>query len=88
MARYNDADATFKAFENAAWYNNADRDDVAEELLLDSPTVDAVPVANGQWVYYNNNGWRVCPHCKDRRRTFTLDNYCPNCGAKMHGGNE
>lgn len=38
------ADALFKAFENAAWYNNADRDDVAEELLLDAPTIDAVPV--------------------------------------------
>lgn len=34
-----DADALFKEFENAAWYNNADRDDVAEELLLDAPTV-------------------------------------------------
>lgn len=35
-----DADALFKAFEKAAWFDNADRDDVAEELLLDAPTID------------------------------------------------
>ena len=50
------------------------------------PAVDAAPVVHGKWIYYNNNGWRVCSHCKDRRRTFTLDKYCPNCGAKMDGG--
>lgn len=37
-------DALFSEFENAGWYDNADRDDVAEELLLNAPTVDAVSV--------------------------------------------
>lgn len=35
-----DADALFKAFEKAAWYNNADRDEIAEELLLQMPTIE------------------------------------------------
>lgn len=35
-----DASALFEAFERAAWFDNADRDDVAEELLLDAPTID------------------------------------------------
>lgn len=39
-----DADELFKDFEKSAWFNNADRDDVAEELLLNAPTIDAEPV--------------------------------------------
>lgn len=39
-----DADALFKTFEEHGWYNNADRDEIAERLLLEQPTVDAVPV--------------------------------------------
>ena len=39
-----DADALFKEFERTAWYNNADRDEIAEEVLLQMPTIDAVPV--------------------------------------------
>lgn len=42
--KYVDADLLFKAMENAAWYDNADRDDIAEELLLNFPAADAVPV--------------------------------------------
>lgn len=35
-----DASALFEAFERAAWFDNADRDDVAEELLSNAPTID------------------------------------------------
>ncbi len=45
--------ALFKAFERAAWYNNADRDEIAEEILLQIPTVNAVvlPCKVGDTVY-------------------------------------
>lgn len=39
-----DADALFAEFENAKWYDNKDRDLVAEDILLDAPTVDAAGV--------------------------------------------
>ena len=39
-----DADALFAEFENVGWYNNADRDEVAERLVLQAPTIDAVEV--------------------------------------------
>lgn len=35
-----DADALFGEYERAAWYNNADRDEIAEEVLLQMPTID------------------------------------------------
>ena len=34
-----DADALFKAFQRAGWYNNADRDEVADAIVLDAPTI-------------------------------------------------
>lgn len=48
-----DSDALFKEFERAAWYNNADRDEIAEEILLQMPTIDAVLVVR-------------CGECKHR----------------------
>lgn len=40
MPRYIDADALFKKFEDEEWYDNFDRDEIAEDLLLNAPTVD------------------------------------------------
>ena len=34
-----DSDKLFQMMENTGWHNNADRDGVAEELLLNTPTV-------------------------------------------------
>lgn len=34
-----DADALFRVMENMPWYDNADRDEVAEELVMDAPTI-------------------------------------------------
>ena len=34
-----DADALFEEYEKTGWYNNADRDEVAEKILLDAPTI-------------------------------------------------
>ena len=36
-----DADVLFTEFENAKWYDNNDRDLVAEDILMDAPSVDA-----------------------------------------------
>ena len=50
------------------------------------PAADVAPVRRGRWIY--GNGYRSCPICHDGRRTIVMDNYCPNCGAKMDGGTE
>lgn len=34
-----DADALFRAMEDADWFNDADRDEIAERLVLDAPTI-------------------------------------------------
>ena len=62
-------------------------------IIDDAPTVDAVEVVHGEWIHhYYDSGEPIddkwycseCHMCNDHRRTW----YCPNCGAKMDGGNE
>ena len=56
------------------------------------PAADVAPVRHGRWIEYQKYTFGVmydCSICDDR----ILDNghswnYCPNCGAKMDGGNE
>lgn len=55
---------------------------VSANTVDKAPTVDAVPVRHGRW----NNGYEVqnCSECGYRgKRSYK---YCPNCGAKMDGG--
>ena len=64
--------------------------------LNDAPAVDAVEVVHGHW--YEHYGITICSHCQamfdtDLKMlqvpsTWEMPNYCPNCGAKMDGGNE
>ena len=64
------------------------------------PVVDAVPVVHGEWISVDGTSecdeWD-CSVC-ERRLTFgellnaedvyEWNHYCPNCGAKMDGGEE
>lgn len=64
----------------------------AGEWLDAQPTVDAVPVVHGRWEPHpNENGFDRCSVCRDC--VIYADwadgkkwGYCPNCGAKMDGG--
>jgi len=85
-----DADKLFKEFERAAWYNNADRDEIAEEMLLQMPTItyaDLVP--HGRWEPRTDVvGFVRCSVCHDCNIYDDWPDgkkwhYCPNCGAKM-----
>lgn len=55
--------------------------------LEDAPTVDAEPVRHGMWVHDINNLYG-CSECLGRETMppKRLKPYCPNCGAKMDGG--
>ena len=61
------------------------------EWLDDAPTIDAVPVRHGEWIFKKPpDDWvlslyecSVCHHMEEGQ-----PNYCPNCGAKMKGEND
>ena len=58
--------------------------------------VDAVEVVHAHW--YAHHGITICSHCQAMfdtdltmlqvPSTWNMPNYCPNCGAKMDGGND
>ena len=63
------------------------------DIVEDSPSVDAVEVVHGRWEKSEYNGFVRCDKCKDVYidESWLTDgkwNYCPNCGAKMDGGND
>lgn len=56
-------------------------------LLEKAPTVDAVPVVHAWWV--EGHDYIKCSVCRGMAKRDFRDgcwNYCPNCGAKMDGG--
>lgn len=58
-------------------------------LLEKAPTVDAVPVVHGRWKYCGF--LQECQACGEIYSVHGGNsgkswNFCPNCGAKMDGG--
>ena len=73
--------------------------DEVSGVINDAPTVDAVEVVHGRWLYDSGSGKYFCSECDKNALSFrqeTIDgtgelfqvfltDYCPNCGAKMDG---
>lgn len=59
-----------------------------KRIVRNAPAINAAPVVHGEWIeLHEENGHEVgtCSHCRHVR---IVDNYCPNCGAKMDGWND
>ena len=83
MSRLIDADALFAEFENVDWYNNADRDEIAERLVLQAPIIDAVSVVRCaecmfSKVYQNDSSGVMGRFCEafTQVRMVTDDDFC------------
>lgn len=63
-----------------------------KSVINDIPAADVACVVHGQW----ENGNPICPVCgEDKFKDLDADiwcdwlpPFCPNCGAKMDGGNQ
>lgn len=58
--------------------------ELIKERIGDAPTIDAVPVRHGEWIYNQKLCSAKCSIC--RAVAITCSQYCPYCGAKMDGG--
>ena len=48
---------------------------------------DVAPVVHGKWIF-NDDWWEYrCSNCRGPIGNIKKFDYCPNCGAKMDGGN-
>lgn len=68
----------------------------AEDVIDDLPSADVAPVRHGRWESFEDVFMETCYQCSECGLSFYLADggtpkeneyhYCPNCGAKMDGG--
>ena len=80
----------YKTPRNFAYGEGFDRGlDRAQRAILDAPAADVAPVRHGKWeIVVGSNGkeYMVCTCCRVSQDLTGVFTYCPNCGAKMDGG--
>ena len=76
---YLDKRMTYEAHRNHAYLKGV-RD--CRKDLASVPTIEAKPVRHGKWI--DREGSWECSECHEI--SCCNGNYCPNCGAKMDGG--
>lgn len=47
------------------------------------PAVDVAPVRHGRWLYHTLIDGHIHAECSECHKVRIIDNFCPNCGAKM-----
>ena len=81
----------FEANDERNVWNLQIRYKILEKTLRDAPTIDAVPVRHGKWIWKGKDGDSrfMCSECKSKEHVPTcmgvpnIWEYCPNCGARM-----
>lgn len=79
MPKYINRDDLFdKLLESNGWWVSK-----AQQIILDMPDADAVPVRHGRWINIS-----LCSACGRSTTSPSVDRwrYCPACGAKMERG--
>ena len=98
MKEYLDKEVVQEMLENAQIISNGEYYGYCtEDVRLNSiPTADVAEVKHGRWIEYPRAHYFKCSECKytvPYRKAVLVNgsreyNYCPNCGAKMNGGND
>lgn len=85
-----DADALKKAFKRSPFINEVHLY-YARQIIRLAPTIEERP--QGKWLTEDNfdrlTHTAVCSNCR-LRQSFIMTSFpfCPNCGARMKGGDE
>ena len=93
MENYISREAALTALQDSDLFNTTERQ---LRAILELPAADVAEVVHGQWLLDSRwQSWqhRECSRCKIMiQRTKEVPDqywqYCPNCGARMDGGNE
>ena len=84
MAEYIEREAVLKEAESRIMWGASAA--AVYELIRDAPAADVAPVRHGRWVDTDSE-FAQCSLCKyPVYAAWNATNYCPNCGAKMDGG--
>ena len=95
MDEYIEREAATNVACNILWKMNDLSTYVMAKALNSIPAADVAPVRHGRWVLeLEPNGKPYCFHCSVCDDDFhyigitVAYDYCPNCGAKMDGGED
>ena len=81
----------YKNPPNSSYGEGFDRGlDRAQRAILNAPAADVAEVRHGEWeIVVGSDGKEhiVCTVCRKQQDLTGVFSYCPNCGAKMDGGN-
>lgn len=88
MAEYIDRDALLLRIDCHGTNKFGMLDEDIRVFVKAQPAADVAPVVHGEWLEYLDE--MKCSACKRRWNYCDNDtntfNFCPNCGAKMDGG--
>ena len=74
----------YKNPPNSSYGEGFDRGlDRAQRAILDAPAADVAPVRYGRWLYHTLIDGHIYAECSECHKIRIIDNFCPNCGAKM-----
>lgn len=81
-----DADALEKEFCSGCQYENNKYSNCIDCALAHAPTIEKRKT--GKWIPFDIP-WYQCSKCGAVRENKSfMENYCPNCGADMRGGQD
>ena len=98
MSEFIKREAVMKAFADFVWNSNhsdlvpAPTWNQAVDIVRDFPADDVAPVRHGRWLKHgyscpcSNCGYDLGYSGTPMELTLAFFKYCPNCGAKMDGG--
>ena len=91
MTEYIEREDAVNAVMAAKWVNGSDGA-MAMEIVSSPPAADVAPVVHGRWGtgrfnLETGNYEEQCTRCRNFSKEYGKP-YCPNCGAKMDGGEE
>lgn len=59
-----------------------------ESIVSEIPAADVRPAVWGRWLHETEIEGHACGECSACHKIRVIDNFCPNCGADMRGGDE
>lgn len=94
MPDYIDRDAVYHAISVDVGLNAYEKA-YCIDIVRKIPAADVAPVRNGRWLGWGKSGtptyenYGTCSVCGEDAEIYTEHrNYCPNCGARMDGGDK
>ncbi len=60
----------------------------AYEAIQSEPAADVAPVVHSKWEICCDGYYPYCLNCRAEPPGREMTKYCPNCGAKMDGGDK